>query len=115
MNDSSQRQVFLQGEGDAWFTRNFQSDSNQSASWIDQDLLLKLIENLPLPLGPEVSVLEVGCGQGLRIGQLSQTKRWSVFGVDPSSQAIEALNSAGFPAMVGTVETCRWQIIRLIY
>ena len=47
MNDSSQRQVFLQGEGDAWFTRNFQSDSNQSASWIDQDLLLKLIENLP--------------------------------------------------------------------
>ena len=56
-----------------------------------------------MPL-PEVSVLEVGCGQGLRIGQLSQTKRWSVFGVDPSSQAIEALNSAGFPAMVGTAE-----------
>lgn len=33
----SQRQVFHEGEGDAWFQRNRQADADQGAHWTDQD------------------------------------------------------------------------------
>ena len=57
MTTSFQRQVFLQGEGDAWFQRNRQDHADQATHWVDQDPLVQLLENLPLPLGSEVSVL----------------------------------------------------------
>ena len=104
MTTPSQRQVFLEGEGDAWFQRNRQADADQVAHWIDQDPLAELLENLPLPRGPEVSVFEVGCGQGLRLARLNQAKGWSVAGLDPSEKAIAAVNAAGCKGMVGTAE-----------
>lgn len=104
MTSPSQRQVFLEGEGDAWFQRNRQADVDQVAHWANQDLLAELLENLPLPRGPEVSVFEVGCGQGLRLARLSQTKGWSVAGLDPSEKAIAAVNASGCKGMVGTAE-----------
>ena len=104
MKTPSQRQVFLEGEGDAWFQRNRQADADQVAHWTDQDPLVELLEHLPLPRGPEVSVFEVGCGQGLRLARLSQAKGWSVAGLDPSEKAIAAVNAAGCKGMVGTAE-----------
>jgi len=104
MTTPSQRQVFLEGEGDAWFQRNRQADVDQIARWTDQDPLAELLENLPLPRGPEVSVFEVGCGQGLRLVRLSQTKGWSVAGLDPSEKSIAAVNASGCKGMVGTAE-----------
>lgn len=104
MTIPSQRQVFLEGEGDAWFQRNCQSDADQIADWALSDPLVGLLENLPLPCGPETSVFEVGCGQGLRLARLSQAKGWSVAGLDPSEKAIAAVNAAGFKAVVGTAE-----------
>ena len=65
MTTPSQRQVFLEGEGDAWFQRNRQADPNQVAHWIDQDPLAELLENLPLPRGPEVGLPRF-CGQVVR-------------------------------------------------
>ena len=47
MTTPSQRQVFLEGEGDAWFHRNRQADSDQVVHWTDQDPLAELLENLP--------------------------------------------------------------------
>ena len=88
MTTPSQRQVFLDGEGDAWFQRNQQVDADQVAYWVDQDPLAELLENLPLPRGPEVSVVEVGCGQGLRLARLRQVKGWSVAGLDPSERQL---------------------------
>lgn len=104
MTTPSQRQVFLDGEGDAWFQRNRQADADRLAHWTDQDPLAELLENLPLPRGPEVSVFEVGCGQGLRLARLSQTRGWSAAGLDPSDQAIAAVNAAGCKGIVGTAE-----------
>jgi len=104
MTTPSQRQVFLEGEGDAWFQRNRQADADQVAHWTDQDPLAELLEHLPLPCGPGVSVFEVGCGQGLRGARLSQAKGWSVAGLDPSEKAIAAVNAAGCKGMVGTAE-----------
>jgi SAM-dependent methyltransferase len=104
MTTPSQRQLFLEGEGDAWFQRNRQADADPVTHWIDQDPLAELLENLPLPRGTEVSVFEVGCGQGLRLAWLSKAKGWSVAGLDPSEKAIAAVNAAGFKGMVGTAE-----------
>ena len=84
MTTPSQSQVFLEGEGDAWFKRNCHSDADQIADWAARDPLLEFLENLPLPRGPETSVFEVGCGQGLRLAQLNSSKGWSVAGLDPS-------------------------------
>ena len=95
MTIPSQRQVFLEGEGDAWFQRNCQSDADQIADWALRDPLVGFLENLPLPRGPETSVFEVGCGQGLRMAQLSSSKGWSVAGLDPSEKAIAAVTAAG--------------------
>ncbi len=104
MTTPSQRQLFLEGEGDAWFQRNRQADADQIADWSVRDPLAEMLESLPLPRGPETSVFEVGCGQGLRLGRLSQTKGWSVAGLDPSEKAISAVTAAGYRGVVGTAE-----------
>ena len=75
-----------------------------------KDPLADLLENLPLPRGPEVSVFEVGCGQGLRLTRLSQTKAWSVAGLDPSEKAIAAVNAAGFQGWLVLRRRCLWLI-----
>ena len=84
MSTLSPRGIFLKGEADAYFQRNRQADADQISEWIARDTLMDLIEILPLPRGPEVSVYEVGCGQDLRLAHLQQSKGWSVSGLDPS-------------------------------
>ena len=105
MTTPSQRQVFLEGEGNAWFQRNYQADAEQIADWSVGDPLAELLENLPLPRGPETSVFEVGCGQGLRLAHLNSRQGWSVAGLDPSEYAIAAVTAAGYRGVVGTAES----------
>jgi len=105
MKIPSQRQAFLQGEGDAWFRRKRQLDAHQVAHLCDQDPLRELLENLPLPHGSQVSVLEVGCGQGLRLNRLKKTKGWDVCGLDPSEKAITAVNASECRGIVATAES----------
>ena len=104
MTTPTQRKVFLDGEGDAWFQRNQQGDTDQVANWLDLDPLSEMLESLPFPCGPEVSVFEVGCGQGLRLARLKKEKGWSVSGLDPSEKAIAEVNAAGCNGMLGTAE-----------
>ena len=105
MTTPSQRQVFLDGEGDAWFQRNYKSDADQIADLPFSDPLVGLLENLPLPNGAQTSVLEVGCGQGLRLASLNSSKGWSVAGIDPSEKAIAEVTAAGYRGVVGTAES----------
>ena len=105
MTTPSQRQVFLDGEGDAWFQRNYKSDADQIADLPFSDPLVGLLENLPLPNGAQTSVLEVGCGQGLRLARLNSSKGWSVAGIDPSEMAIAEMTAAGYRGVVGTAES----------
>ena len=105
MKNPSQRKAFLQGEGDAWIRRNRQLDTHQVEHWCDQDPLRELLESLPLPHGPQVSVIEVGCGQGLRLDRLKKAKGWDACGLDPSEKAIAAVNAAKCRGIVGTAES----------
>ena len=105
MTPPYQRQVFLEGEGDSWFHRNYQSDADQIEESSLRDPLISLLENLPLPRGSETSVFEVGCGQGLRLAHLNSRNGWSVAGLDPSEKAIAAVTAAGYSGVVGTAES----------
>ena len=56
MTTPSQRQVFLDGEGDAWFHRNYQSDADQIEESSLSDPLVGLLENLPFPRGTNICI-----------------------------------------------------------
>lgn len=102
---SLQRDVFLSGEGDAWFRRNRRSRVFEASS---EDLLLPGLLELPLEEGPAMLAAEVGCGQGLRLQALAQRKGWSVRGLDPSCEAITAATQIGVDAQIGTAEQLPW-------
>lgn len=100
-----QRDVFLSGEGDAWFQRNRR---NHPIATPAEDLLLPALLELPLEAGAATQVAEVGCGQGLRLHALAQQRGWAVRGLDPSSDAIAVATDLGVEAQVGTAEQLPW-------
>ena len=104
MNPSTQRQVFLDGEGDAWFHRNLLQSSEEFELWRAREPLGGLLADLPLAVGEGVSVLEVGCGQGLRLEHLRNEKGWHVAGLDPSEAAVKAARALGLEAHVATAD-----------
>jgi len=101
MSEPQQRDMFLSGEGDAWFERNLRSVSEFS---ITDDPLAPALLDLPLKPGPTTTVAEVGCGQGLRLEALHRQKGWKASGIDPSSQAVSAARQLGIDAQIGTAE-----------
>jgi len=106
MNGSRQRDVFLSGEGDAWFQRNSSVENMTSTS---DDILLQALLELPLLKGAGTVVAEVGCGSGLRLKALETRNGWQVYGLDPSRHAVAALSEIGVEAHVGTAEKLPWQ------
>ena len=82
MTTPLQRDVFLSGEGDAWFQRN---QRNQPYADPTDDPLLPLLLELPLEPGSGTKVVEVGCGQGWRLQSLVNYRNWAISGIDPSA------------------------------
>lgn len=101
MNKFRQRDIFLSGEGDAWFQRN---SSSLNISSISEDFLLQDLFGLPLVKGEATKVVEVGCGHGLRLRALESKNGWEVHGLDPSERAVAAASDQGVNAQVGTAE-----------
>ena len=99
---SHQRNVFLEGEGDLWLSRNYNETSLAASRYVARDPVLAKLKELPLATGSSTEVLEVGCGQGLRLLALNQQFGWSVNGLDPSKKAIKELQSKGVSSYVGT-------------
>src|SRR5437868_3398432 len=99
MDVQKQKDVFLASEGDQWFLRN---QSKLTAENRD-DVLVSELEKLA---NPPRDILEVGCSNGWRLECLR--KRWgsAVYGIDPSSRAIDAARLQ-YPAVnfrVGTAD-----------
>ena len=107
MNGNSQKKVFLDGEGNEWYRRNRHEKNRDIVEWGNSDRLVELLESLPLEKGPEISVLEIGCGQGLRLERLKISKGWTVTGIDPSEEAIEVVNASGARGIVGTADSIK--------
>lgn len=81
----SQKNVFLEGEGDAWFQRNRYGLNNIDSS---KDMIIRALGFLTVR--GHMKILEIGCSNGSRL-QLIKEKLIDVecFGIDPSIEAIE--------------------------
>lgn len=99
-----QREAFLQGEGDAWFERN----TGKAVAQYDPqaDLLLAeistLIPNIDAAASPRI--LEIGCGDGMRLAWLKENKHFECFGIEPSERAVEIARRRGIDVRRGTAE-----------
>ena len=75
----SQHNIFLQGEGDAWFMRNEAPAHDQPPMWAITPLVTFVDDTS--------TVLEIGCSDGRNLAWLA-ADRMSGAGVDPSDVAI---------------------------
>lgn len=100
----SQKDVFLESEGDAWFARN--PSELAMRKFPEGDLVLTEMLNLSEPAIAEgTHVLEVGCGEGARLHWLAAQYGCECSGIDPSAQAVDAAMKRGVDARRGTAES----------
>lgn len=76
----SQKQIFLDGEGDNWFERNLDKNNHNN-----DDLILTKLNELKIDY---TSVLEIGCSNGYRLNSLKK-EGVKLYGIDPSKKAID--------------------------
>ncbi len=93
-----QKDIFLQSEGDEWFSRNRQALAVRKFPEGDA-ILEELLDILSgKTCGRKLKVLEIGCGDGGRLAWLQQNCAVDCYGVDPSAKAVEAAASCGINA-----------------
>ena len=78
-NKKSQKNIFLENEGDNWFERN------KNISKKEDDEIVKIMDYLELKYN---SLLEIGCSTGYRLNLLKSDNK-DLYGIDPSAKAIE--------------------------
>lgn len=92
-----QDDVFLAGEGDAWFQRNREALGATAA--LRHDWPLALIGQLDAAQRAGIgSVVELGCSNGWRLARLRQTLPARMVGVDASAEAV-ADGHARYPGL----------------
>lgn len=97
----SQRDIFLGGEGDAYFRRN--AAGYDPASAASMPLSLAVLQQY---VQPGARVLEIGCANGLNLERLRRSAGCHGSGIDPSAAAVAA-GRKDFPALdlqVGTAD-----------
>lgn len=96
---------FFEGEGNAWFARNAVTLAKHELP--GSDLLLLEILNLKGYIAGDrgtESLLEVGCGPGLRFEWIQQQMGWACHGIDLSDEAVKLATGTGVLAQVGTAD-----------
>ncbi|MEJ8837042.1 class I SAM-dependent methyltransferase [Ramlibacter sp. AN1133] len=89
----TQRDIFLAGEGDAYFRRNAAGYAPSQAA--ASPLPLEVIRGY---VRPGARVLEIGCANGLNLERLRRDPGCAGSGIDPSAAAVEA-GRKEFPAL----------------
>ena len=86
-----QNQIFKNGEGDAWFKRNFAHTYTvaQLANSPDVQFLLDTLKPFQNEIG---QVLEIGCSNGIKLEVIAQELNAKGVGIEPSSAAVDAGN-----------------------
>lgn len=95
-----QKEIFMQSEGDAWYQRNKETLSERHLP--EGDIVLTELVNLFSDFS-KLKILEIGCGSGERLSWL-KLQGADVFGIDPSSDAIDAVIDKGISAKIGTAD-----------
>ena len=81
---STQKDVFLANEADAWFKRNSDNSNKQSPSQ-NSKLLIEVLKTLEV--SPK-NILEIGCSSGYNLDQLHNIFEAECVGIDPSEEAV---------------------------
>lgn len=97
---SIQKEIFLNSEGNATYERNKKTLSKRK--FPDDDVVLSELVNVITDFSG-LKILEVGCGGGERLSWL-KLQGADVFGIDPSSAAIESVSAKGIAAKIGTAD-----------
>lgn len=80
----SQEEIFWDGEGNKWFARNRTVlDAPEHVQW---DPPLRLMKEYGIAPG---GVLEIGCSNGWRLGEIAKRYHCKCVGVEPSESAIK--------------------------
>ena len=89
------RKYFKDGEADEWFRRNKKVlESEQTNKVID------MLTDWMQPFQSELSkILEIGCGSGHGLNQMSEILEVNGYGVEPSSEAVTYIEKK-FPSLV---------------
>lgn len=105
MNQVSQKKMFLESEGDLWFSRNQLSVEKRKLP--DDDVILQEVLDLAkhLNLSESLNILELGCGDGTRLAWLKQNLNANCFGIEPSAKAVAAAQSKGINAIQGVADS----------
>jgi SAM-dependent methyltransferase len=96
----TQKRVFLESEGDAWFRRNEAALTDPARA--AKDPLLAELETLPIPTPAQL--LEIGCSDGWRLQRLRQDGKFICHGIEPSTQAVEKAQATGLDVRQGTAD-----------
>jgi len=100
MSHVNQKQIFLGGEGDAWFERNRTLESKES-DYVDRTIYSQISEC--------VSILEIGCADGKKLKniRMKDLEPRKLVGIDPSQRAIAAgkMISPELDLRVGTADS----------
>lgn len=98
-----QKDKFLSIEGNNYFKRNFLKSNIEKAEWVKKDSLLPLILDIQCEKD-KLNVLEIGCGQGLRLEELKKRRNWNLFGLDPSIESVNYVKNNGISTYQGTAD-----------
>ena len=90
----SNKKKFKDGEANQWFKRNRKTRESSGG-----EVVITLLTEWLNPFKAELSdVLEIGCGSGHRLKQISQTLKADGYGVEPSSEAVNYIKNS-FPSL----------------
>lgn len=90
----SQKEIFLQHEGNAWYKRNFAELGDVTKSIVFYESYLK----------PNDRVLEIGCSNGYNLNYFHTRVGCECYGIDPSQEAIQE-GKMKYPQVLLTVGT----------
>jgi len=82
----NQKNIFLESEGDGWYSRNSKVINSKSPE------INKLVQYLH-PFRSEInSILEVGCSDGSKSIHIGEQLDSEIYGIDTSSDSINSAN-----------------------
>jgi len=100
---TSQKDIFLKSEADAWFERNHQAIKAREFN-IRSPIVTELQCCLEGYTGGGQSLLEIGCGEAKRLDYIKKNMNVDCFGVEPSRKAVENAVKNGLNVVQGTAE-----------
>jgi ubiquinone/menaquinone biosynthesis C-methylase UbiE len=100
-----QKEIFLDGEADAWFERNYDLLKDRIFDLSDPVINSVSFITKQSRYAKEIKVLEIGCGEATRLVWLAEHLGVDVYGIDPSCKAVELAKRSGVKVKQGTADT----------